>query len=310
MAKDLGQANGLVQKAVRAQVRAMRTQVDLVRAEDPDGIHDLRVASRRLRAILTAHAKSFPKTKLGKLRKRIQRVTTVLGKPRELDVTLALLERHRQMLHGSERYAINHVIRRVRAERAAQCEAIAQGAAMVASPAFDRGVSGLLNGRYRAKDFRRTAAKHTRKRFAKLVARYEQWRDGRTDASLHQVRIAFKKFRYTCEMYGPLYGRGMKTLIRQLKKAQEALGDWHDYYLLRGYVTDAVANAPPRAAKGMPGLLRAIDARTRTLLGRFTRDAERFFAASSQQEILAFLGSVCEDPAQPDSAEPRPAQAE
>jgi len=40
---------------------------------------------------------------------------------------------------------------------------------------------------------------------------------------LHRIRVHFKKLRYTCEMYEPLYGTRMTAFLPELKAAQEAL---------------------------------------------------------------------------------------
>ena len=289
-------ADKAVQDAIRTQVRAMRAQVDRLRTEDPDGTHDTRVATRRLRAILAAHAKMFPKPALRGFRERIRQVTAGLGKPRELDVTLALLQRHHKDLHGAPRYAINHVIRRVRAQRAAQSPAIAQCVAAVASPEFGEELARLLDGAKQDKGYRRSAIRNTTGRYKELVDGYALWRKRRTVAELHILRITFKKFRYTCEMYGGLYGREMNELVDRLRDAQEHLGDWHDYCILKDCIEHAAVGAPPKAAQGMSELLRTVDDHIEALLGQFAARAKQSFKKSRRKKIVAFLNSPPKKP--------------
>ena len=93
---------------VKGHVRTLREQVGPARAGDPDGIHDLRVVSRRLRASLAEHGPLFGKEERKRLRKRMRKVTQTFGKPRELDVTLATLESRRRKFRGPPRYALGH----------------------------------------------------------------------------------------------------------------------------------------------------------------------------------------------------------
>jgi hypothetical protein len=47
-------------------------------------------------------------------------------------------------------------------------------------------------------------------------------------AEHHAIRIAAKKLRYTMEVYGTVYRRGLKKPLSRVKKIQEILGDLHD----------------------------------------------------------------------------------
>ena len=289
MAKKRVFLNSSVRDAIETYTHAMRAQVTVLRAEDPDGIHDMRVASRRLRAVLSANATMFRKPVVGKFQGRIRQVTSVLGKARELDVTLGILERDRKDFHGPARYAVNRVARDVCAQRAAQSAAIEQGVALVAASGFDEELSTLFEHLRDEKGYRKRAIRNTTKRYEKLVESYAEWRRKRTEEALHRLRIAFKKFRYTCEMYRELYGPQMKALVSRLKDAQEFLGDWHDYCILRSYVEQAIPSAPPRAAQGMPALRGFVDSRIEMLLEQFNARAKKFFKKSTREETVAFL---------------------
>ena len=65
-------------------------------------------------------------------------------------------------------------------------------------------------------------------RLTKLLS-YEGWvHNPDAIAEHHAIRIAAKKLRYTMEVYGPLYRRGLKKPLSRVKKIQEILGDLHD----------------------------------------------------------------------------------
>ena len=91
MARDCTLYEEAAVALIKTHVRALRRELGPARKHDPDGIHDMRVASRRLRVTLTEHTKVLAKAQTNKFGKRVRRITRALGKPRELDVTLAPL---------------------------------------------------------------------------------------------------------------------------------------------------------------------------------------------------------------------------
>ncbi len=60
--------------------------------DDIEGVHDMRVATRRLRAVLEIFAVCFPKKRHRRLLKRVKRLADVLGERRDPDVMIDRLE--------------------------------------------------------------------------------------------------------------------------------------------------------------------------------------------------------------------------
>ena len=283
----------MVRKQVRAQVRVLRTRTDAVRDEDADGVHDLRVASRRLRAILAEHKGLFDKGAVRKVRKRARRVTRALGRPRELDVSIEVTQRLRNGCHGPARYAASHLLRQLRAQRAGQSSAIAKTTDQVDSSKFRKAVKTLLNsGPKPGKLDLGRAARSLRKRYRAVVAAHAAWQEASTDESLHALRIEFKRFRYTCEIYRNVNGSHLDKFIASLKEVQESLGEWHDYCVLKDYAAEAAPRAPAKAKEGMPLLAEAIEGRRQGLLQELTEHANQFFGQERQSEIETFLAGL------------------
>src|SRR5262249_30426429 len=63
------------------------------RAEDSECVHDLRVASRRLRSIVPLLAVCLSQQMCGRWRKQLRRLTRALGEARDLDVQSACVQR-------------------------------------------------------------------------------------------------------------------------------------------------------------------------------------------------------------------------
>ena len=71
----------------------------------------------------------------------------------------------------------------------------------------------------------------------KLVDKYvkagRKATDGkRSPEELHQFRVKTKRFRYTLEMFRPLYGASLDKELDPIRELQSALGKLHDYHII------------------------------------------------------------------------------
>ncbi len=71
---------------------ALRRHLPAAIAGDNTGVHQARVASRRLREAVPVLSTGLKGSKAGKATRKIRRLTRALGTVRELDVTLLLLD--------------------------------------------------------------------------------------------------------------------------------------------------------------------------------------------------------------------------
>ena len=65
----------------------------LLRGDDVEALHDMRVASRRLRAALTVFTPAFQSEHYRQLEEEVKNVTTALGEARDLDVMMEEMQR-------------------------------------------------------------------------------------------------------------------------------------------------------------------------------------------------------------------------
>jgi CHAD domain-containing protein len=84
---------------------------------DPEGVHKVRVASRRLRAAMDVATESFPKPWYRTLHKTAKQITGALGDVRDRDVQLEALGKLRARAKAAERPGIDHLIATIEAER-------------------------------------------------------------------------------------------------------------------------------------------------------------------------------------------------
>lgn len=107
MKESIGERWGAVWAAMPAAIAG----------EDIEGVHDVRVASRRLRAAMDVAVACFPAGWYRPLHQGAKEITRSLGAVRDRDVLAAALTAERDAAAVAERPGIQRLIDRVEAER-------------------------------------------------------------------------------------------------------------------------------------------------------------------------------------------------
>jgi CHAD domain-containing protein len=132
--------------AVAAKTIAVRTEEVFARheqvlaVEDIEALHDMRVATRRLRAALEVFEPCFPRHAYRRVLRDVKRLADALGKRRDRDVQIAWLERYAAARRGEERAAVLAFVEHLRAEQASANRALAE----VLDEAKDSDLEGRL----------------------------------------------------------------------------------------------------------------------------------------------------------------------
>jgi CHAD domain-containing protein len=92
---------------------------------DIERVHDMRVASRRLRAVLEVYAPCFPKAALKPVLRDVKALADALGQRRDPDVQLAALEAFAAAVGEPERPGVEAFAAMVRAEQGQGNETLA-----------------------------------------------------------------------------------------------------------------------------------------------------------------------------------------
>ena len=231
-------ARELVCAALATSVtRFIRSDAAMRLSTDPEGVHQARVAVRRLRSDLRSFLPLLDTEWTGALRERLRPLGDVLGAARDADVLLERLRRGAQAIPDADRRRIDEVLAPFAAERRRAYErvhAMLDGEAYVAilremvEAAKNPRFSGLAESPacdvlpQIVSDAWRTLRKAVRKR-------------GRppADRDLHRVRIKAKRVRYVAEAIADLGGKPLRRLARKVECLQAVLGDQHDAALAR-----------------------------------------------------------------------------
>jgi CHAD domain-containing protein len=103
--------------AIRAREVADHSQ-NVLDIEDIERVHDMRVATRRLRAALEIFEPCFPEARHSEALTEVKAVADALGERRDADVTIAALERFTENLAAPDRRGVASLVAQIRAEQA------------------------------------------------------------------------------------------------------------------------------------------------------------------------------------------------
>ncbi len=242
-------AADVVTAYLEAQLREILKHDAGVRLEEPEAVHDLRSATRRVRSVLAAYRRLYSAVAVRRLRDELRWLGRTLGRPRDAEVMLDRLRAHADELPAGEAAAAvksrlekelgdtrDSAYRKLqkalltdryfrllddlesfrdhpplRREGAAGARQ-AEGARKGSAKAVDRAAKRLRRADKTARNARRGAAHET---------------------ALHQVRKEAKKLRDVADAAGPVHGKRAARIAKAARRQQQVLGDFHDSVLAR-----------------------------------------------------------------------------
>ena len=242
--------------ALRQLNRFISYEAKVLKGDDPEAIHDMRVASRRLQQVLDL---LYPKPRppeLRRLRRQIRRCRQALGDVRNCDVLLEIVGRslgrkrsarreawtavqHFLLMRRSESFLramrkfgkINLAVFYVNLKEFLHHDKVhdhAAGhhhhAAAAAHPPFAKDLTSALET--------------TWSRFEDQIA--QSHRHSRPEV-IHGARIATKRLRYLLEVFHEFDVPGSADALAWLRQLQKHLGDWHDLEVLEQMMIEMLA---------------------------------------------------------------------
>jgi CHAD domain-containing protein len=194
---------------------------------DPEAVHDLRVACRRLRALLRAARPLLAPEWSRPLRDELKWLAGELGPLRDADVFLAYLRSESGAFEGAEADGARELVSLVETERV---------------EAHAKALTALGSKRYLEllRELERTArAPRVRSASASLreIARGEHGRLRRearsvradsSDDQLHELRILGKRARYAAELAERSEGKRARRYLKAAKRFQDVVGEHQD----------------------------------------------------------------------------------
>jgi CHAD domain-containing protein len=217
--------------------RMQRREAGTRSGVDAEELHDMRVATRRMRAAWRVFDDAFRAGKTKKIRRHLETIADRLGAVRDLDVLIEGLEAYQMALDEDQRHGLEPLLSVWRKQRATARALLINELDSDRYASFIKEMEAFLEaGVHTAAAVGTPTAPHrVRDRAAsevwsayEAVRAYEvvlTWADMET---LHELRIAAKWLRYTLEFLGEALGPDAPRLLERVVALQDHLGSLHD----------------------------------------------------------------------------------
>jgi CHAD domain-containing protein len=235
-------AGDVVMEAVRTQVGALQAADLMLRTGQPNAVHRIRVAARRLRSILADFGSVLGRDATRPLRAELAWLGGELSTARDDEVALA----HLRAVVAAE--PVELVLGPV-AARLQQTELRANlaGVSAAEETLADARYLRLLDALHvlleappsgeraggAARPVLRRAVRRATERLDRRMAHVRRVDGDQRDDDLHDVRKAAKRLRYTAEVAADEFGGPVRTAVRAAKQVQRALGERQDTVVTR-----------------------------------------------------------------------------
>jgi CHAD domain-containing protein len=230
---------GAKPKKINPVLRYAREQRDTiaeydpgVRQDDPDAVHKMRVATRRLRSTLKTFKHSFDAAGAD-AGDELKWLAALLGEVRDGQVQqhklVAPVEQAGPQFADAAARIRTHLDHQIRRGRAAVIAALDSERYLALLDTLDR----LVDDPATAAGDDDDQLKRARRSLHKADDLLDQALADGVDAELHEARKAYKRARYAVEVFAPRAGKPGKGLISALTELQDVLGAHQDSVVAR-----------------------------------------------------------------------------
>lgn len=246
-----GPAFDVVAAYLDVQIGELLSEDPCVRLGEPESIHQMRSATRRIRSVLSTYASLLTAMEVRRLGDELKWLTRMLGRPRDVEVMRERLRRH-----------IGELPKPLRAGPVS--EPIERELGTAYNVDYRELLKALESDRYyrllddleQFRDHPPTkarASKPARKEAAGLVNKTAKRLDrahkaavrakagGTRDTALHQVRKDAKRLRHAAESVTEIHGKRARKISRKTHRLQSILGDHQDSVMVRAFLDELVS---------------------------------------------------------------------
>ncbi|MBN1201953.1 MAG: CHAD domain-containing protein [Anaerolineae bacterium] len=271
--------------------------------KDIEAVHDMRVATRRMRSAFRLFGPFFDRKATRPYRKELRRVAKSLGRVRDLDVFMEKAERYLADHPDTNLTPLfnewNNGIKKSRRSLVAELDSkrfsrfVSHFHAFLVTPG--EGASSMPDpAEAVAFQVRHIAPRLIYERFEQVRA-YETVMDNADLPTLHALRIDFKRLRYTLEFFREVLGPEIKQVIDETKTMQDHLGDLNDTVvaieILREFVDqhrEKLSGVPQFMRPDISGVSGYLDAKSvekNLLLGKFPEMWDHFLRDEVRRDL-------------------------
>ena len=204
--------------------------------EDIEALHDMRVATRRMRVALEVFGPFFKEKAIKSHLKGLRSTTRALGTVRDMDVFSGKLNDYLESLPEAERLGFEVFLsqweKKHNKAKLKMIHFLDSGQYQSFTQQFGQFLNTPGEGARKSKTIQPNQVRDLApimiyERLAAVRA-YEQVLGNATIEELHSLRIQFKKLRYVVEFFRDVLGAESKEVIQTIKISQDHLGNLND----------------------------------------------------------------------------------
>ena len=232
--------------------------------DDPEAVHQMRVATRKIRSHLRTFLKLVDEAWAIGLREELQWLGGLLGEVRDAEVLLERLDQHVGRIPTADRDFAEQLLAELRAHLADARDALLDGMRTDRYVALlDQLVSAAQRPRLLLRiddhDDAEVLRELVRGPVRSLRDAVASLPDQPPDESLHDVRIHAKRARYATEAVEPMFGKRARAFAQALVDVQDVLGEHQDAVIAADWLRDAAVKTDDERVGFAAGQLAAIE---------------------------------------------------
>ena len=212
---------------------------------DPEGVHQMRVSSRRLRALFKAFKAIFGKDVVARFNSELRWLAKNLGRARDADVTEqgargaehVAADHYEQFLEEETISAYEHLVEILQSNR---CAALEDDLARLVSA----GPTPDMQERVGSLSIRDCAREYVGAALRKLLAHGDRIDANSPAKRLHKLRLETKRFRYLLDFFSTVQPEKWAETTEAVKQLQDVLGEHQDAVTAQAQLSDYAAMVP------------------------------------------------------------------
>jgi CHAD domain-containing protein len=208
--------------------------------EDPEELHDMRVATRRMRAAMSTFRPVLP-ARFEAVRGELKWLATCLGNVRDVEVQIEWLDAVQRRSGWEDATAVGPLIEERRERWALERKELLEALDSERYIKLLEDLTAILREGDQgqgeaATPVRQYGPRVLKKRHRQFRREAEGLEPGSDPHLYHLARIRGKKLRYTAEALTPVFGEPVAELVTSIKAAQDLLGEHQDRAMAIGWL--------------------------------------------------------------------------
>jgi CHAD domain-containing protein len=276
-------------KAIAFGAESLLRNQSAAESGEAEPLHQLRVATRRLRASIELFSSVIYAAQLKIFRRDLPWIGTMAGGARECDVTSALIAARAAKIDPDLKDAIAPMIAALDEGRKSEHTRLHE---LLASKRYRNLLAKLAHPAIKKVGADRrlgiVAAQLVRPASRAAARLGEKLGSDAPHPVFHKLRVRIKRLRYELEMIAPLGAKRHRKTLNRLEELQELLGLYHDTTVATAWLMSyaETSAAPPRTMLAAGALIQSLSSREKKLRRQCMRAWRRFERSDAMHDTL------------------------